>query len=244
MKVKIFFDWEDVKDDSFAKDLSHEEAGLPHEDILVLDDAEYQGMTEAEINNELNLNLDTKIAEAYGHGVVGFGFTIIEMPKAEKGIYWDHEGMHQSYVETINSYIPSKGSVEDTFLELFRTASNVYYDLYNNGLGNAQIKLPPFLDHLENILRSQKHIFDDIDDMDAFKGNVRVIEEFWNDYKKAEDEGRYMYCEDSEDEEYIEGLYPEPSTCEEPMEHIMDSIILICAKQLDLEHQPCSNMAP
>lgn len=234
MKVKVFIDWEDVKGDSFVKDFSHEDAGLPNETVLELDDADYQGMTESEINDDLRQNLDSKILDIYGYGVIGFVFNIVEMPKMEKGIYWNHEGKHQSYVEALNSYTPSEDKVEDTTLELFRVASNLYYDLYNNGLVNALITVPPFLDHLEDMFLSQEDILNEIEDMDHFKNSVRDIEEFLNDYQKAEHESRYVYCEDSEDEEYIEGLYPDSSTCEEPMEHILDNIILICAKKLEL----------
>jgi hypothetical protein len=54
--------------------------------------------------------------------------------------YWSHKGRHEALITELNKLVPSSGGVENTddnpALEKFRVASNCYYDLYNNGLGN------------------------------------------------------------------------------------------------------------
>ncbi len=54
--------------------------------------------------------------------------------------YWSHKGKHEHLCEQLNKLVLSSGEVEDhennPALETFRVASNCYYDLYNNGLGN------------------------------------------------------------------------------------------------------------
>ena len=54
--------------------------------------------------------------------------------------YWEHRGRHQWMVDALNALVPPSGSVanksRNRALETFRIASNAYYDLYNNGLGN------------------------------------------------------------------------------------------------------------
>jgi hypothetical protein len=54
--------------------------------------------------------------------------------------YWNNTGKHQTLVTELNKLVPDAGSVVDPkknkALEKFRKASNVYYDTFNNGLGN------------------------------------------------------------------------------------------------------------
>ena len=54
--------------------------------------------------------------------------------------YWNSNGRFQSLVEHLQKLVPIQGEVKDPrknkALEKFRRASNCYYDLYNNGLGN------------------------------------------------------------------------------------------------------------
>lgn len=63
-------------------------------------------------------------------------------PKAFDGInqlpgsYWAGRGKFQSLCNELHKRIPRFGGVVSPKLEKFRKASNCYYDLYNNGLGN------------------------------------------------------------------------------------------------------------
>lgn len=54
--------------------------------------------------------------------------------------YWNKTGKYQELADQLREFIPAMGSVEhprkNPALEKFRKASNCYYDLYNNGLGN------------------------------------------------------------------------------------------------------------
>lgn len=54
--------------------------------------------------------------------------------------YWNSSGRHEDLVEPLQKLIPWEGSVPEArfnpALERFRRASNVYYDVFNNGLGN------------------------------------------------------------------------------------------------------------
>lgn len=54
--------------------------------------------------------------------------------------YWNSNGTHQELIKKLYSMIPVTGTVYDAKknvrLEKFRKAMNVYYDVYNNGLGN------------------------------------------------------------------------------------------------------------
>jgi len=54
--------------------------------------------------------------------------------------YWNSNGTHQAAIEALRALIPVFGPVaqpsKNRALERFRKASNCYYDLYNNGLGN------------------------------------------------------------------------------------------------------------
>lgn len=52
--------------------------------------------------------------------------------------YWNSTGKFQTFIEELQSLIPASGAVEyarskNKCLERFRTASNAYYDLFNNG---------------------------------------------------------------------------------------------------------------
>lgn len=57
--------------------------------------------------------------------------------------YWGETGRYQLVYNGLHKLIPASGSVEDNDeLELLRVVSNLYYDLYNNGLCNVEIRLP------------------------------------------------------------------------------------------------------
>lgn len=61
-----------------------------------------------------------------------------------KSTYWNHTGKFNQEAEELRKLIPGSGSVDNPrrnrALERFRKASNCYYDLYNNGLGNRSIE--------------------------------------------------------------------------------------------------------
>ncbi|MCA1800537.1 MAG: hypothetical protein LC650_04520 [Actinobacteria bacterium] len=56
------------------------------------------------------------------------------------GLYWNNDGLYEEAAKALMTLIPGQGAVNEPrknkALEKFRKASNCYYDLYNNGLGN------------------------------------------------------------------------------------------------------------
>ena len=58
--------------------------------------------------------------------------------------YWNNKGTHQKIADKLSDLIPAQGEVENPkknkALEKFRKASNVYYDIFNNGLFGRQLQ--------------------------------------------------------------------------------------------------------
>jgi hypothetical protein len=54
--------------------------------------------------------------------------------------YWAGNGKYQAQADALRALVPTFGPVENAkkrpALERYRKATNCYYDLYNNGLGN------------------------------------------------------------------------------------------------------------
>jgi hypothetical protein len=61
--------------------------------------------------------------------------------------FWNNNTDLQTQVQQLQDLVPCEGEVVDKRknrkLEKFRKASNVYYDLFNNGLGNRASELRP-----------------------------------------------------------------------------------------------------
>lgn len=47
--------------------------------------------------------------------------------------YWEKTGKYQKEYDILSKRIPDKGESFDTRIELLRCASNIYYDIFNNG---------------------------------------------------------------------------------------------------------------
>lgn len=54
------------------------------------------------------------------------------------GTYWDHTGTYQAQYLSLSKEIPAEGAcpADRPALERLRLAANIYYDTFNNGLGN------------------------------------------------------------------------------------------------------------
>lgn len=73
--------------------------------------------------------------------------------------YWNSNGNHQEELNRINGLKPSWGMTTNKYINLFITASNVYYDVYNNGGCNladcyeGQIRefIMPFVDDIKSL---------------------------------------------------------------------------------------------
>lgn len=54
--------------------------------------------------------------------------------------YWCEKGKYQKESDILQKLVPSEGEAQDTRIELFRRVSNTYYDIYNNGGMNIDLK--------------------------------------------------------------------------------------------------------
>jgi len=54
--------------------------------------------------------------------------------------YWNHKGKYQKAIEAIQrDHIPAQGEADNPSAEAIRCAARLYYDAYNNGLGNLDL---------------------------------------------------------------------------------------------------------
>ena len=54
--------------------------------------------------------------------------------------YWNDDGKYQkAYSNLWEKLVPARGEAETVRGELLRAASKLYYDLFNNGLGNLDV---------------------------------------------------------------------------------------------------------
>tara|TARA_R110002012_G_C11640691_1_gene610625 strand:+ start:1726 stop:2211 length:486 start_codon:yes stop_codon:yes gene_type:complete len=52
---------------------------------------------------------------------------------SEKQSYWNKTGKYQDIADQLQTLVPDKGDAQDVRVDLFRRASNTYYEMYNNG---------------------------------------------------------------------------------------------------------------
>ena len=57
--------------------------------------------------------------------------------QTQKQSYWTGNGKYQREADILQKSVPDKGESFDTRIELFRCASNIYYDMFNNGMDNC-----------------------------------------------------------------------------------------------------------
>lgn len=81
---------------------------------------------------------------------------------AYESTYWNHKGKYEDLNAKLRRLVPFQGPVVNAeahpALERYRVASNYYYDLYNNGLGNCREEFELFfgfdaLEHGEELTR-------------------------------------------------------------------------------------------
>ena len=58
--------------------------------------------------------------------------------------YWNHNGRYQVLADQLQERVPDEGASDNPKIEALRVAGNVYYDLYNNGMCNWEIKKEEF----------------------------------------------------------------------------------------------------
>ena len=64
--------------------------------------------------------------------------------------YWAENGEYQEEVENLDNLLPLMGPCETLKGEIWRAASKIYHDFYNNGFGNFWVEPAKFLmDHIQ-----------------------------------------------------------------------------------------------
>ncbi len=58
--------------------------------------------------------------------------------KNDDRTYWNNKGKYQKESDTLQKLVPDSGEASDTKIDLFRRASNLYYEIFNNGGDNLQ----------------------------------------------------------------------------------------------------------
>ena len=103
--------------------------------------------------------------------------------------YWNHQGNFQKELDTLwSKLVPSEGKAKTMHGELLRCATKLYYDVFNNGFGNADV-LGYQVDFVMNF--EQELLQNDLSKSD------------WSTVKKGFKSGVYGI---NEDQEFIKSL--------------------------------------
>lgn len=114
--------------------------------------------------------------------------------------YWGETGRYQLVYNGLHKLIPASGSVKDNDeLELLRVVSNLYYDLYNNGLCNAEIRLPD--------VKEMMDIFRELLIQKMGSEQFGLVYECWVQYKSTScghwDNNKWDFVDDTDSSGYF-----------------------------------------
>lgn len=146
------------------------------------------------------------------------------MGVSTENTYWSHQGKYQKESEHLDTLIPASGEMtKGSPIECLRVMNNMYYDLYNNGAGNTDVRGEEF----EEMLMFLK----DGGFLPDSKGVSQALDEcleFVREYMEASDNpGEWVEMEDG-DEEWEEPEYPCSGNLYEPYEVLVSAIIELC----------------
>lgn len=144
-----------------------------------------------------------------------------------KQTYWAHNGKLQVVADAMSQMIPTQGEcTKGSLLELFRLAVNTYQDLYNNGMGNAEVRLPHFIDALGE-LKALGYVEQASDEVQSA---IEQVTGFYEEYVDAEATNGCVTDEDEDlDDAYFGDNYPSSRGLYKPMEVLMDYILFLCS---------------
>lgn len=147
--------------------------------------------------------------------------------------YWNENGKYQAAADAMGKLVPRQGDcTKGSLLELFRLAANAYYDLFNNGLGNAQVRLPELIDALADLER--RGYFEKASS--DFRMAVVDIQNFNTEFLEAEEGSGWDG--DEEEDEYCEGsAYPATGVMYGALETLLDFILELYGQGVDV-HDP------
>lgn len=131
--------------------------------------------------------------------------------------YWNRNGKYQTQAIQIGDDVPEQGHAKLTTVELFRCASNVYYEIYNNGGCNfASEQAEEWTDSAKNVeLKFLAVLGIDISKIEDL---VYLMAE---EYQRDSDMVEY---DNSESEAFFKELTKEGGF----MDQMMDSVIKKC----------------
>lgn len=122
-----------------------------------------------------------------------------------KRSYWAETGLHQERYAKMQKLVLASGESDNRWVELLRCMGNVYYDCYNNGGCNLEVKSDE-LDTILNSIEVRDRVT--VDQWQAFKDTIvahrdQLVEpEGYDDYYTCDDCGGSGYeecCDGDED---------------------------------------------
>ena len=143
--------------------------------------------------------------------------------------YWQSNGKYQELADKLAKLIPSLGACDNDALELMRVVSNLYYDLYNNGLCNADHRLPP----VQDMMRKYKQQLLAYMTQEQYERVYGCWEE--RHYDEEDDEGFIWSVAGGDyypDYDHEAGWFT--LELEQAFEALADASVLIAAKELGL----------
>lgn len=72
--------------------------------------------------------------------------------------YWDNEGLYEAEAAQLQELVPVAGNCETLKGEIWRAATKIYHDYYNNGFGNFWAEAASFLMDNIRLEKSVKNI--------------------------------------------------------------------------------------
>lgn len=150
---------------------------------------------------------------------------------ANENTYWEHNGKHQDVMEKMMPLVPAYGEcAEGSLLELYRVMQGAYYDLFNNGLGNVEVRVPPLVSELARLRDKGVLAQASTTVQDA----VLELNSFYKEYMQAEASAGWVENADDGDE-YWEDDYPCPGGLKGAFEVLMDFVLELCRECDDVE---------
>jgi hypothetical protein len=58
--------------------------------------------------------------------------------------YWNNDGKYQEQYDILKQKIPSRSKAKESHIDLVRCMGNIYYDTYNNGGCNFDVRIDEF----------------------------------------------------------------------------------------------------
>lgn len=145
--------------------------------------------------------------------------------RIQKMTYWNHNGTHQALANEIKKLVPQSGPAGTPSAELFRHATNMYYDIYNNGGGNLVWSRRDAVDAMAELKR--------VTGFELSKDGLRAVEMIRAALDEADeitDSGEYDNddCDDESPGSVLTGLC-QWSVFRECYEALMDDVVLYAA---------------